>query len=87
MKITTFGNILAAALFTATANAGPIPGDDFPSRPIRFVVGFSPGGGTDTVARIIAQKLGTSLGRSIVVDNRPGAGGAMASEFVAKSEQ
>jgi tripartite-type tricarboxylate transporter receptor subunit TctC len=86
MKLATLGRMLAAALFTAAAHAGPIPGDDFPSRPIRFVVGFSPGGGTDTVARIIAQKLGSSLGQPIVVDNRPGAGGAMASEFAAKSE-
>jgi tripartite-type tricarboxylate transporter receptor subunit TctC len=85
MKIATIGRILAAVLFTAAAHAGPIPGDDFPSRPIRFVVGFSPGGGTDTVARIMAQKLGATLGQSIVVDNRPGAGGAMASEYVAKS--
>jgi tripartite-type tricarboxylate transporter receptor subunit TctC len=85
MKIASIGCILAAVLCTSATHAGSIPGDNFPDRPIRIVVGFSPGGGTDTIARIIAQKLGPRVGQSIVVDNRPGAGGAMASEYTAKA--
>ncbi|SFN99273.1 Tripartite-type tricarboxylate transporter, receptor component TctC [Variovorax sp. PDC80] len=61
------------------------PATAFPDKPIKFLVGFSAGGGADAVARLIATKMATVLGQPIVVDNRSGAGGAIAAEAVAKS--
>ena len=58
---------------------------DFPNRPIRMLVGFGAGGGTDIVARIVAQKMAEGLGQSVVVENRTGASGLIAAEDVAKS--
>ena len=57
----------------------------FPAKPVRMMVGFSPGGGTDVTARLVAQKLSALLGQSVVVENRAGAAGAIAAEFVARS--
>ncbi len=57
----------------------------FPSRPIRIVVPYSPGGGADTTARLIAPKLQEALGETIVIDNRPGAGGVIGDDVVAKA--
>ncbi len=57
----------------------------YPSKPIRLIVPNTPGGGTDTVARAIADKLAPALGQQIIVDNRGGAGGAIAAEMVARS--
>jgi tripartite-type tricarboxylate transporter receptor subunit TctC len=59
--------------------------DDYPSRPIKLLVGAPPGGTTDTMARAIAQPLSTSLGKPALVENRPGAGGNLAADAVAKS--
>jgi tripartite-type tricarboxylate transporter receptor subunit TctC len=58
---------------------------DYPTRPIRYVVAFAPGGINDILARIVAQKLNESWGRPVVVDNRPGAGGNVGADLVAKS--
>ena len=57
----------------------------FPSRPIKLVVGFTAGASSDVVARLVAQKLGESLGQPISVDNKPGAGSSMGADFVAKA--
>ncbi|WP_447980905.1 MULTISPECIES: Bug family tripartite tricarboxylate transporter substrate binding protein [Pseudomonadota] len=57
----------------------------YPDRPIKFVVGFPPGGTTDLVARIVAVKMGEELKQSVIVENKPGAGGNIASNFVAKA--
>jgi tripartite-type tricarboxylate transporter receptor subunit TctC len=58
---------------------------DYPHKPVRMVVGFPPGGGTDVVARILAPKLSELLGQPVVIENRPGATGTMAAAMVAKS--
>lgn len=60
-------------------------GQGFPTRPIRIVVGFPPGGGSDLVARPIAQRMGELLGQAVVVENRAGANATLALDFVAKS--
>src|SRR5690349_16905535 len=57
----------------------------YPSKPIRVLVGFPPGGNSDFVARAVGRGLGELWGQQIVVDNRPGAGGNIAAELVAKS--
>ena len=67
----------------ALAAQGPEPATPFPTRPIRIVVGFTPGGQPDITARLIAVKLTESLGHQVVVDNRPGAGGTTGTKIVA----
>ena len=74
-----------AALLAALGIAGAAPAQTYPDKPVRMIVGFAPGGGTDTTARPIAQKLGDLLGQQVIVDNRPGAGGNIATDIVAKS--
>jgi tripartite-type tricarboxylate transporter receptor subunit TctC len=68
-----------------TALAAPALGQNFPASPLRLVVPYSPGGGADTTARLIAPKLQEVLGETVVVDNKPGAGGTIGDDFVAKA--
>jgi len=75
---------LAFALVAALA-AGPAAGADYPVRPVRIVMPFPAGSTADTVMRAVAQPLSLVLGQPVVVDNRPGADGAIAAEFVARS--
>jgi tripartite-type tricarboxylate transporter receptor subunit TctC len=79
-KILTALLCAAAALHAACATA-----QTWPAKPIRLMVPFPPGGSTDIVARIVAQKLGERLGQSIVIENRGGAGGTIGTALVAKS--
>ena len=65
--------------------AMPAAAQTFPSKSIRFLVGFAPGGSTDIVARIIAQEMSKNIGQQVVVDNRPGAGGNIAAEAATKA--
>ena len=73
-----------AALALAVAGSAMAQGG-YPNRPVSVVVGFAPGGGTDTVARIIAKSLSESLGQQVVVENKAGAGGNIAAEYVARA--
>jgi tripartite-type tricarboxylate transporter receptor subunit TctC len=72
----------AAALLLA---AGAFAQANFPSRAVTLTVGFAPGGGTDTAARIIAKKLGDNIGQPVVVENRAGAGGNIAAQHIASA--
>ncbi len=73
----------AAALTAVVAFAAPSRAQaPYPSRIVKIVVGFAAGGGNDIIARIIAQKLQEDLGQTVIVENRPGAGGRLAAEFV-----
>ena len=76
--IAVCGSMVAIHLVQA---ADPV----YPSRPIRMVIPFAPGGGTDVFARILAQRLSEVLGQQFIVDNRPGAGSTVGTEFVARS--
>lgn len=72
---------VAAALLTASAIS--LPAQEWPSQPVKMMVGFGAGGGTDVVSRVIADPLGKALGQNFVVENKPGAGGSIASDMVA----
>lgn len=72
-----------ALLLLGSAGAGAQSA--YPDKPIRLLVGFAPGGGSDIVARTIATPLGAQLGQSVIVDNKPGAGGMIAAEALAKA--
>lgn len=82
LALTVAGAWAAPQAQTRTHHA---PASAWPTRPINLVLPFPPGGGTDTLARIMAPKLGDELGQSVVVLNRPGASGNIATEFVAKA--
>jgi tripartite-type tricarboxylate transporter receptor subunit TctC len=77
---------ITAAVVAAALAAGGAAAQDYPSRPIRMVVAFAAGGTTDFVARQLAERAKASLGQSIVVENKPGANGAIGADFVAKAE-
>ena len=72
---------LAVSLCSITAAAA----DVYPTKPIRLVVPFAPGGGTDVLSRIVAQHLSETLGQQVIIDNKPGAGGAVGAEIVTKA--
>jgi tripartite-type tricarboxylate transporter receptor subunit TctC len=72
-------------LVLAFAMAAPAVAQSYPNRPLRLIVGFTPGGGVDINARLLAAKMSESLGQQIVVENKPGAGTNIAAEYVAKS--
>lgn len=77
--------IAACALTLAPAIALAQLAGDYPSRPVRLIVPFAPGGPTDIAARLIGEKLGARWNQQIVIDNRPGAGGNLGSDIAAKS--
>ena len=76
---------LAIALAAFALHAGPASAQTYPSKPVRIVVPFVAGGAVDTLARMMGAKLSESLGQPIIVENRPGAGGNVAADAVAKS--
>ena len=73
-----FGALLLASSATTWAQ-------EWPSRPVHLMVGFAPGGGTDIVGRALAQRMGENLKQSIVVENKAGAAGTIAADYVAKA--
>ena len=76
--------VLAAAL--ALSCAGPLAAQgDYPNRPVKVVVPFSPGGAVDGPMRMVAQELSKRLGQQVVVENKPGAGATIGTEIVAKA--
>ena len=77
--------IALAALFASSLLASPAWSQAYPAKPVRFIVPWPTGGGTDVFARAIGQKLTDSLGQSFIVDNRPGAAGNIGAELAAKS--
>ena len=81
--------IVCVSLFAnLIALSGPsaVGAESYPQRPVRLIVPFSAGGGTDFVARVLSDKLGEKLGASIVVENRPGAGGTLGTALVAQAD-
>ena len=76
---------LAAALLAGLATAAPA--QEWPQKSIRIIVAFGPGGGSDIVARIIGQSLQDRFGQSVVVENKPGAGGTLGNEMVARADK
>jgi tripartite-type tricarboxylate transporter receptor subunit TctC len=81
-RFARLAGLVAALVFTGAA---PALADQWPTRPIRFVVPYPPGGPLDQVARALAEKLREPLGQPIVVENRPGAGGNIGADLVAKA--
>ncbi|MPZ47269.1 MAG: tripartite tricarboxylate transporter substrate binding protein [Betaproteobacteria bacterium] len=69
----------------AAAGVGSASGQEYPSKPIRFIIPYAVGGGTDILGRIVAQRLGERLGQQVLVDNRPGAGSILGSSILAQS--
>lgn len=76
-----------ALFFGLGVDAAPVRAQEapYPNRPIRFIVPFGPGGGGDTVARILGQELSSGIGTTVVVDNRPGAGATLGTDIAAKA--
>lgn len=73
------------AVVIAAASAAAVAQDAYPTKPVRMIAPFPPGGSTDVLGRLIAQKLTSSFGRQVVIDNRPGAGGGIGHEVAAKA--
>jgi tripartite-type tricarboxylate transporter receptor subunit TctC len=77
--------IISIAALAGALCAGSIAAQNYPVKPIRFLVGYAPGGGTDIMARTVAAKLTDSLGQQVIVDNRPGANANVAAEIASKA--
>jgi len=76
---------LTVLIIVTVAGAGPAASQQYPVRPVRMLVGFPPGGGTDIVGRIVAQKLSENLGQQVIVENRGGATGMLAADLAARA--
>jgi tripartite-type tricarboxylate transporter receptor subunit TctC len=87
-RCSLIGRCLGLIALTATAITSTFAQEDpakYPTRPIHIIVGFTPGGGNDIIARIVGQKLSESLGQPVIIENKPGGGAIVATEYVAKS--
>ena len=85
MKIRRIIALLASALLVAVLGSQAVA-QDWPQRPIRIIVSFGPGGGADIVGRILADSMQAKLGKPVVIENKPGAGGIIGNEAVATAE-
>lgn len=87
IKTNRYANIvkLLFVMCLATLGATAYAADNYPERPIRLVVPYPPGGGNDVIARMIAPDLGREIGKQIIIDNRPGAGGTIGTNVVARA--
>jgi tripartite-type tricarboxylate transporter receptor subunit TctC len=85
IRLVLIGICLACMAMTGTPGSAQDDVAKYPSRPIHIIVGFAAGGGNDIIARIFAQKLSEDLGQPVIVENKPGAGAILATEYVAKS--
>ena len=83
MTLSIMQRIAAALVAALSATIGAAQG--FPARQIQFVIPFAAGGGSDVMARIIAEPLSKQLGQTVLVDNKPGGGATIGADFVAKS--
>src|SRR5664279_88308 len=77
---------LAALAIAASVNASAVFAQSYPNHMIRIIHGFAPGGAADTLSRILAEGLSKQLGQNVIVEAKPGAGGNIGSEAVAKAE-
>src|SRR5579864_7829532 len=84
-RLTAIGTFFVALVLTLPLSAAPAAADDYPTRSIRLIIPFPPGGSNDVVGRIIANQLGEKLGKQVFVDNRAGAGGVVGSDLAAKA--
>ena len=81
LAVTAFG----AGFLLASLTASTVRADDYPSRPIRVVVGFGPGAVADVILRVMASRMSQTLGQQLVVENRPGAGSSLGAEYAARA--
>src|SRR5688572_23403596 len=77
--------IAASAPGPALAQGGQRTADPYPTRPIRLVVPFAPGGSSDTITRLVGPKLGEQLGQQVVLDNRAGGNGSIGTQIIARA--
>jgi tripartite-type tricarboxylate transporter receptor subunit TctC len=84
MKMLPLTRLLAAAAFASVLSA-PVSGQGFPSKPVRVILPVTPGGATDVITRMLAEKMSVRLGQPVIVENRPGAGGVIGADAVLKS--
>ncbi len=77
--------LVASPLLAALLMALTVPAHSYPERPVRWVLGFAPGGAPDTIARVVSRQLTAQLGHPVVLDNRPGANGIVGADLVAKA--
>jgi tripartite-type tricarboxylate transporter receptor subunit TctC len=79
------GIVTALAVVALALGAGPAQAQEWPAKPIKFVLPFPPGSATDLIARLVGKDVGETLGQAVVIENKPGAGGAIAAEYAARS--
>src|ERR1043166_1847285 len=84
-KMVKFATLALSITTFLGALAGPLAAQDYPARPIRMIIPFPPGGGSDVAGRVVAAALSERLGKQVIVDNRAGAGGIIGSELAANA--